>query len=91
MIYNLSLVILICVTFWAIFTPKVKDKLGIIVALVFVAFGAMAMLAQSTVGWRVTENANQAFVIGVSIFALRCFYIKSGLKKKWKGCFECQK
>ena len=90
MIYNASLVVLIAVTVWAMFTPKVKDKVGIIVALVLVAFGAMAMLAQSTVGWHVTERANQIFVIGASMFALRCFYIKSGLKRKMKrlacGC-----
>ena len=84
MIYNASLVVLIAVTVWATLTTKVKDKPGIIVALVFVAFGAMAMLAQSTVGWHVTERANQVFVFGVSIFALRCFYIKSGMKKKMK-------
>ena len=85
MIYNLSLIVLIAVTVWAIFTPKVKDKLGIIVALVFVAFGAMAMLAQSTVGWHVTERANQVFVFGASIFASRCFYIKSGLKRRLRA------
>ena len=84
MIYNLSLIVLIAVTVWAMFSGRVQDKLGIIVALVFVAFGAMAMLAQSTVGWHVTERANQVFVFGVSIFALRCFYIKSGLKRKVK-------
>ena len=76
MIYNLSLIVLIAVTVWAMFTPKVKDKLGIVVALVFVAFGAMAMLAQSTVGWHVTERANQVFVFGASIcgvvFVLSC-------------------
>ena len=90
MIYNLSLIVLIVVTVWAMLTRKVKDKVGIIVALVFVAFGAMAMLAQSTVGWHVTERANQIYVIGASMFALRCFYIKSGLKRKMKrlacGC-----
>ena len=90
MIYNLSLIVLIAVTVWAMFSGRVQDKLGIIVALVFVAFGAMAMLAQSTVGWHVTERANQVFVIGVSMFALRCFYIKSGLERKMKrrrcGC-----
>ena len=84
MIYNLSLIVLIAVTVWAMLTPKVKDKPGIIVALVLVAFGAMAMLAQSTVGWHVTERANQVFVFGASIFAARCFYIKSGLKRKMK-------
>ena len=85
MIYNLSLIVLIAVTVWAMLTPKVKDKPGIIVALVFVAFGAMAMLAQSTVGWHVTERANQVFVFGVSIFAARCFYIKSGLKRRLRA------
>lgn len=85
MIYNASLLILIFVTTWAMFTPKVTDKIGIIAALVMVAFSALAMLAQSTVGWRVTENANQVFVIGASIFALRCFYIKSGMKRNCKN------
>ena len=85
MIYNLSLIVLIAVTVWAMFSGRVQDKLGIIVALVFVAFGAMAMLAQSTVGWHVTERANQVFVFGASIFAARCFYIKSGLKKRLRA------
>ena len=43
MIYNLSLIVLIAVTVWAMLTPKVKDKPGIIMALVCVAFGAMAI------------------------------------------------
>ena len=85
MIYNLSLIVLIAVTVWAMFSGRVQDKLGIIVALVFVAFGAMAMLAQSTVGWHVAERANQAFVFGASIFAARCFYIKSGLKRRLRA------
>ena len=90
MIYNLSLLILIFVTAWAMFSGRVQDKLGIIVALLLVEFGAMAMLAQNAAGWHVTERANQIFVIGASMFALRCFYIKSGLKRKMKrlacGC-----
>ena len=85
MIYNLSLIVLIAVTVWAMFSGRVQDKLGIIVALVFVAFGAMAMLAQSTVGWHVTERANKVFVFGASIFAARCFYIKSGLKRRLRS------
>ena len=84
MIYNASLIVLIAVTVWAMFTPKIQDKLWTVTALVLVSFGAMAMLAQSTVGWHVTERANQVFVFGVSIFALRCFYIKSGMKRKMK-------
>ena len=82
MIYHLALMSLIGMTFWAIFTPRIKDKLFVITALVLVAFGAMAMLAQSIAGWRVDVKANEVFVIGASIFALRCFYIKSGLKKR---------
>ena len=50
MIYNLSLLILIFVTAWAMFSGRVQDKLGIIVALLLVEFGAMAMLAQNAVG-----------------------------------------
>lgn len=84
MIYNCALIVLIAVTVWAMFTPKIQDKLWTVAALVLVSFGAMAMLAQSTVGWHVAERANQSLVFGASIFALRCFYIKSGLKRKVK-------
>ena len=45
MIYNLSLIVLIAVTVWAMLTPKVKDKPGIIVALVFVALPTALVLA----------------------------------------------
>ena len=86
MIYNIALVLLIAVVGWAIFSPKVKDKFGIIIALLMVEVSAMAMLSQSFSGWYVNERANQIMVCGVSFFALRCFYIKSGLKsdlKRW--------
>ena len=85
MIYNCALIVLIAVTVWAIFTPKIQDKLWTVTALVLVSFGAMAMLAQSTVGWHVAERANQSLVFGASIFAARCFYIKSGLKKRLRA------
>ena len=74
--YKAALVVLILVSMWAVLSKKIHDKAVLITGLAFVCFASIAMLTQSLTNFYASVNATKIFVIGASIFATRCFYIK---------------
>ena len=74
--YQIALALLIGVTTWAILSKKIKDKAHLVVGMCLVCFASIAMLTQSLTNFYASVHATKVFVIGASIFAVRCFYIK---------------
>ena len=74
--YRAALVVLILVSMWAVLSKKIHDKAVLITGLAFVCFASIAMLTQSLTNFYASVHATKIFVIGASIFAVRCFYIK---------------
>ena len=88
--YQIALVLLIGVTTWAILSKKIKDKAHLVVGMCLVCFASIAMLTQSLANFYASVHATKVFVIGASIFAVRCFYIKF-LKAKIKRYIRSKK
>ena len=88
--YKIALAMLIGVTAWAVLSSKVKDKAHMVVALCLVNFASIAMLTQSFTNFYASVHATKLFVIGASIFEVRCFYIKF-LKAKVKRYIRSKK
>ena len=74
--YKIALALLIGVTMWAVLSKKIKDKAHLVVGMCLVCFASIAMLTQSLTNFYASVHATKIFVIGASIFATRCFYIK---------------